>query len=179
MTIQNRKKDDELLIWLIVGFIFTGTLIGVDIWYSSFHEMAKLYGWAVLFLHFILLAGWIGTLVKFYDPNYDWLRKFVCVLSIILVLMVGIHHATIVEDKQVIIDSHASTEIEQNYYVIPESRMFTITSHGREYLSTSYYKNLELPLLGGCIRETWTIDHKSNQWNYDIEQLNYEKLWFL
>lgn len=110
MTTQNRKKDDELLIWLIVGGLFTFFLLGIDIWYSSYHQMDKFYCWLIVFLHFILVVGWINTIATFGDPNYEWIRKFVCVLALGLSLMVGIHHATAREDKQVTIDSKENAD---------------------------------------------------------------------
>lgn len=99
------NKHDEKLIWLIVGFLFTGALIGMDIYYSSFGQMSNGLQWVVGALHVGLVVAWITAIVKFTDPKYDVARKIVVGLCVVLGLIVGIHHATSVEDKQVIIDS--------------------------------------------------------------------------
>ena len=99
------NKDDEKLIWLIIGFLFTGALIGMDIYYSSFSQMSGALMWIVSILHLFLVAAWVIAMVKFNDPNYEATRKIVVGLCVILGLIVGIHHATSREDKQVIIDS--------------------------------------------------------------------------
>lgn len=105
MTNAVKRKDDEKLIWLIVGFIFTGVLIGMDMYYSSYDQMPDAFKWVVIVLHVGLIAGWVASLVKFNDPNYEPVRKIVVALCVVLALMVGIHHAVTVEDNQVIIDS--------------------------------------------------------------------------
>lgn len=106
MITQNKRKDDEMTIWLAVGGIFTLFMLGIDIWYSSIHAMSLIAGIGVRFLHAILAFLWIVVMVKFTDPNYDYLRKWVLYLAVIISLIVGIHHASVREDKQVLIDSH-------------------------------------------------------------------------
>lgn len=100
------RKDDEKKIWLIVGVLFTGFLIGIDIGYSSFGEMAKILLGIISFLHLIVVALWVLVMTKFTDPNYDGARKLLVWICVVITLIVGIHHATSIEDKQVIIDSH-------------------------------------------------------------------------
>lgn len=112
------KQDGELSSWLIVGILFTLTLIGMDIWYSSFAEMG-FFKWIVYGLHCVLGAFIIITFIQFNDPNYDKVRKWVVYLSVVLMLIVGIHHALVREDKQVLIDSKENAEkqrIEDSVY---------------------------------------------------------------
>lgn len=112
MTFEKRtkKKDNELLILAIIELLFIGVYIGVDGWYSSFPLMST----------GLLILIWIGRLamaaciiitwVKFKDPNYDKYRWGVVVLAVALTLTIGIHHATSIEDKQVIIDSKENAQ---------------------------------------------------------------------
>lgn len=108
MTTKNRKKDDELLIWGIVGGIFTLFLIGIDIWYSSFNTLPFI---PILFLwiaHAGLGIAWIMSIANWKNPNYDIVRRLIVAVSIILSLIIGVHHSLQREDKQVIIDSNAN-----------------------------------------------------------------------
>jgi hypothetical protein len=100
-----KKRDDELLTWVIVGAIFTGGLIFIDFAYSSVNEMAFVARLAIWISHVLLSVLWLLSLAQWRNPNFDVTRKGVVVLSIILSLIIGIHHATTVEDTQVIIDS--------------------------------------------------------------------------
>ena len=104
-----RKKDDEKLSWLVVGILFTGALIGVDIGYSSFSQMVDVLKLVVGGLHVLLVIGWAIAMVKFEDPNYDAARKLVVGICVVTALIVGIHHATIKEDDQILIDSGKSS----------------------------------------------------------------------
>lgn len=101
-----KKRDDEKLHWLLAGGIFTVTLILFDIFYSSISEMATVLRWLVYIAHAALILLWLLVMVNFNDPNFDYLRKYTMYLAVGLILLVGIHHATSVEDKQVIIDSN-------------------------------------------------------------------------
>jgi xanthosine utilization system XapX-like protein len=105
MTTEQKTKDDEKVIWLIVGGIFSLLVIAMDLFYSSYDQMGDAFKWIVRVLHAGLIVAWITSLVKFSDPNYEPVRKIVVALCVVLGLMVGIHHATSVEDNQVIIDS--------------------------------------------------------------------------
>ncbi|SRR6266536_1112944 len=100
-----KKRDDELLTWIIFGAIFTGGLIFIDFGYSSVNKMALIARIAVWIGHGLLSALWLLSLSQWKNPNFDTTRKGVVALSIILSLVIGIHHATTVEDTQVIIDS--------------------------------------------------------------------------
>ena len=108
MSIQTRtkKKDDELLMWTIVGAIFTVMLLFVDFAYSSVNEMGKIARIAIWIGHALLSLLWIITIAKWKDPNYDKTREYTVYLCVVLGLIIGIHHSTVVEDDQVIIDSH-------------------------------------------------------------------------
>lgn len=99
------KKDDEKLMWLLVGCLFSGALIGMDLLYSSFGKMSNALQWITGILHALLVVTWVIAMVKFKDPNYDSARKMIVGLCVVLALIVGIHHASSVEDTQVIIDS--------------------------------------------------------------------------
>ena len=99
------RKDTEKRDWLIVGGFFTAALIGMDIFYSSFGQMSNALQWIVAGLHLGLIAAWVTVMVKFNDPNYDVARKIVVWGCVVIALIVGIHHATSKEDKQIIIDS--------------------------------------------------------------------------
>lgn len=101
-----KKKDDELSVWIIVGAIFTVGLIFVDFAYSSVNEMGAVARIAVWIGHGILSGLWLASLAKWKNPNYDWVRSAVVGLAIFLSLIIGIHHASTVEDGQVLIDSH-------------------------------------------------------------------------
>lgn len=106
MTFETKeKKNDELLTLAVIELLFMGAYIGVSGWYSSLSLMPT----------GLLVAVWIGRLamtvciivtwLKFKDPNYDKYRWGVVILAAALSLTIGIHHATVKEDKQIIIDS--------------------------------------------------------------------------
>jgi cell division protein FtsW (lipid II flippase) len=109
MTFQSaqpkKRKDDELLILTILAAIFTGFLVYFDFRYSSIGAMALIAQAAVWIGQIGLAALWVLVFGKWQDPNYDNCRRWAFMLSVILVLIVGIHHATTREDNQVIIDS--------------------------------------------------------------------------
>lgn len=105
MTTQNKRKDDELEVWVIVGGFFTLVLIGVDLFYSSLNEMAKIAKISLGIGHLCVLVGWVISLINWKDPNWDDARKIVVALCVMLMFVIGIHHAVVVENEQVIIDS--------------------------------------------------------------------------
>lgn len=105
MTTQNKKRDDELKVWIIVGAIFTIFLLIIDFFYSSVNSMAFAARIVIWIGHAALSLGWIVSIAKVADPAYDDVRKGVVYLCIVLSLVIGIHHALAVEDKQVIEDS--------------------------------------------------------------------------
>lgn len=100
------KQDGELSSWLIVGGIFTMLLIGFDTWYSSFHSMEGFLKVIVLIIHCAIAVGWVIEMIKFNDPNFEELRRWIVWTAIIGILIVGLQHALGREDKQVLIDSH-------------------------------------------------------------------------
>lgn len=102
---KSKKKDDELLILVILAALFTLTLIGFDIWYSSIGAMHKLAQAGVWIGHIGLASVWVIVFGKWKDPDYDFYRKVAFILAAALMLIIGIHHATSREDEQVIIDS--------------------------------------------------------------------------
>lgn len=105
MTKVREKNDDELPVLAILAFLFTGVLVWMDFKYSSIgdmHVIAKAFVWMG---HIVLAAIWVLVFAKWKDPKYDYFRKIAFYLATGLMLWVGIHHATSVEDKQVIIDS--------------------------------------------------------------------------
>lgn len=104
MTNQ-KKRDDEKRNWLIVGILFTGLLIGFDFGYSSYSEMAGIAKVLLGIGHGALVFMWFIVMIKFNDPNFDVYRKYVAGLAVALTLIIGIHHAVVKEDKQVLIDS--------------------------------------------------------------------------
>ena len=104
------KQDGELSSWLFVGGLFTLTLIGFDFWYSSFHSMEGFLKGIVIILHIAIAIGWVVEMIKFNDPNFDELRRWIAWTAIIVVLIVGLQHAFGREDKQVLIDSKANAE---------------------------------------------------------------------
>jgi disulfide bond formation protein DsbB len=108
MSVQ-KKRDDEKAQWLIVGILFTGFLLVIDIFYSSFGEMAGIAKVLLGIAHAALAVMWIAVMVKFNDPKYDIVRKYVVGLSVVLSLIIGIHHAVVKENKQVLIDSHENS----------------------------------------------------------------------
>ena len=109
MTFQpaqpKKRKDDELLILTILAALFTGVLVWMDFKYSSINLMHPILQ-AVVWLGQIGLAAlWVIVFGKWKDPNFDHFRKQTLYVAVILILIVGIHHATVKEDNQVIIDS--------------------------------------------------------------------------
>lgn len=115
------KQDGELSSWLIVGGVFTLTLIGIDIGYSSYGSMEEFLKGVIILLHFIIGLGWVIEMIKFNDPNFDWLRHGIVWCSVIGILLVGLQHATSREDKQVLIDSKANADkqrIEDSLYKV-------------------------------------------------------------
>lgn len=107
MTTQNKRKDDELEVWAIVGGVFTLFLLIIDFFYSSVNQMAGIARIAIWIGHGLVSFGWIISLAKWKDPAYDDVRKGVVYLCIVLSIVIGIHHATVREDKQVLEDSHS------------------------------------------------------------------------
>lgn len=105
MTTQNKRKDDELEVWVLVGAFFTLGLLFFDFFYSSVNEMALIARIFIWIGHGLVSLGWIISLLQWKDPNYDDYRKGVVGLCVILMLVIGIHHATVKEDQQVLIDS--------------------------------------------------------------------------
>lgn len=105
MTTRTKAKDDEILILALVGAIFTFTLIGLDIWYSSYEIMGDAFRWIMYGGHFVLALCWITVFANWKDPAYDKWRGWAIILAVVLSLTVGIHHATDKENQQVIIDS--------------------------------------------------------------------------
>jgi hypothetical protein len=106
---NNKMKDDEKRNWLIIGILFTGFLLAIDICYSSFGLMAGIAKVLLGIAHAVLAILWVTVMAKFKDPNFDFIRKYVVYLSVTLALIIGIHHAVAREDKQVIIDSHENS----------------------------------------------------------------------
>ena len=104
-----KKRDDEKAQWLIVGILFTVTLLGIDFWYSSYSQMAGVVKVILYIAHTILAVLWLVAMVKFKDPNYEVARKYIVYLAVLLSLIVAIHHATVKEDKHVIIDSRENS----------------------------------------------------------------------
>jgi hypothetical protein len=109
MTFQpaqpKKRKDDELLITSIVMFIFLGTLICVSFFYSSWDAMGWWFKKVIQLCYFVNISMSAVVFIEWQDPNFDKYRKYVCYLSVALILAIGIHHATVREDNQVIIDS--------------------------------------------------------------------------
>lgn len=99
------KKDDEMSKWLIGGAIFTLTMLGIDWFYSSFELMHPVIRWSLYVVHAIVSLMWMITFAKFKDPDYDFVRQLIVIVTVLVSLGVGVHHATAREDKQVIIDS--------------------------------------------------------------------------
>ena len=106
---NEKNRDDEKASWLIIGILFTGALLAIDIWYSSYSQMALIAKVLLGIAHGALVFMWFIVMIKFNDPVYDVVRKYIVYLCVILALIVGIHHATVREDKQVIIDSHENS----------------------------------------------------------------------
>ena len=102
---NEKNRDDEKAIWLIIGILFTGVLVGLDLWYSSFTQMALFAKVLIGIAHGVLAILWFLVMAKFKDPNYDVYRKYIVGLSVVLSLIVGIHHAVVRERNQVSIDA--------------------------------------------------------------------------
>lgn len=114
-----KKKDDELPVLTILAGLFTGVLIWIDCAYSSIGIMA---GWlqAVIWLAQIGLAAiWVVVFAKWQDPNYEKYRVVAFLFATALMLTIGIHHAIVKEDEQVIIDSHPTAMINKAEVVGP------------------------------------------------------------
>ena len=106
MTTQKRKNDDELPVLAILGGIFTIVLICMDIWYSSINLLSVALQTSMWAAQMLLAAVWVLVFAKWKDPNYDKYRYVAFWLSVLLMLVVGIHHAVDGrEAEQIIIDS--------------------------------------------------------------------------
>jgi hypothetical protein len=103
---NQKTRDDEKGQWLIVGILFTGFLLGIDTWYSSYSQMAGFARMLLYVAHGVMAFLWWVAMIKFKDPNYDVVRKYIVGLSVLLALIIGIHHAVTIEDKAVIDDSN-------------------------------------------------------------------------
>lgn len=106
---NGKMKDDEKRNWLIIGVLFTGVLLAIDLFYSSFSQMGGIAKVLLGIAHAVLAVLWVIAMVKFKDPEFDVYRKYVVYLCVAIALIVGIHHATAREDEQVIIDSHENS----------------------------------------------------------------------
>lgn len=105
-----KRRDDEKGQWLFVGILFTGALFAVDLFYSSISEMADLAKVGIWGLHILIAALWVIVMVKFKDPNYDFMRHVLVGLAFIGIFIVALHHATATEDKQVQEDSNKAKQ---------------------------------------------------------------------
>lgn len=105
MTTQNKKRDDEVLMWAIGGGIFTAFMIIIDWFYSSFDQMPSIVVFLLYFVHGFISLLWIISFAKWKDPNYDVVRKCIVFLCLSVAFCVGVHHSVSREDKQVLIDS--------------------------------------------------------------------------
>ena len=99
------KQDGELSTWLVVGGLFTLFMLGIDIWYSSYGTMAVGLKWAMIIVQVVIGVLWVVEMFNFNDPNFEVMRKAICILCVIVSVIVGINHAVAREDKQVLIDS--------------------------------------------------------------------------
>lgn len=104
------KRDNEMVNYIVLLTLFVGTLIGVDIYYSSFEIMSSIFKWSIYGLHSLLVIFIIVSIVNSTDPNFDKVRKWAYAVTFILIFSVGIHHATAREDNQVIINSKENTK---------------------------------------------------------------------
>lgn len=69
---------------ILVSGIFTGLLIIAYIIFGGILPLMFKYDWflgvMVILLTIIDVLGWVFMLLKFEDPNFDWIRK-ACVIS--------------------------------------------------------------------------------------------------
>lgn len=105
MTARSKKKDSEIFILTGLALLFTGFLAWMDINYSSIHEMGLVSQVLVWGGQIILAAIWVLVFGNWKDPGFDKWRYAAFIIVSILILWVGIHHATSKEDNQVLIDS--------------------------------------------------------------------------
>jgi len=165
MTTQNKKRDDELKVWIIVGAIFTIFLLIIDFFYSSVNSMAFVARMVIWIGHAALSLGWIISIAKVADPAYDDVRKGVVYLCMVLSLIIGIHHATTVEDKQVIEDSEKNktsylikSKWELNRYLIGAPYKIRLYEMSKDEAAI-IYTNSSLFVFGNCAYCSWA--HKS------------------
>jgi len=86
---NNKKRDDELRVFIAVGAIFTIGLLFVDLFYSDFELLFTgayiIAGVGVVLVHFAIVAAWYISIKNWKDPNFDSARKW-----LFLLLAIGI-----------------------------------------------------------------------------------------
>jgi hypothetical protein len=94
---------------VLVGAIFTIALLYIDFAYSSVNEMAKIARVGIWIGHGVLSGLWMVSLLQWKNPNYDYVRRVILALAIILSLIIAVHHSLSVENSQILIDSHENS----------------------------------------------------------------------
>lgn len=115
------KQDDELSTWSIVGGLFTLFMLGIDIWYSSYGTMAVGLKWASIIVQALIGVAWVIEMFNYNDPNFEYLRKIICIGCVIVSIVVGVNHAVAREDKQVQVDSNENSnkqKVEDSLYKV-------------------------------------------------------------
>jgi len=109
MTTEKRK-DGELGSLLYICILFGGVLAIVDFCYSAWSSMSPFWQGVGVGLN-VLCAILIAIIfIKMSDPNYDWIRKIFCALTMGTIIYVCGFRAALNERNSVIEDSNAAKQ---------------------------------------------------------------------
>lgn len=93
------KNDGEVgsLIWMtaILGL----TLLGVDLFYSTWHTMPEFFKIVGYILNGVCVALGVLIFAEWKDPNFDKYRKIFCVVAVAAILLVAGFRAGSNENK--------------------------------------------------------------------------------
>lgn len=103
MTTEQKKKGDDgelASILIVLGLIFSGTLLAVDIFYGNMTGL--MHSWVkfpFLALHVLAIIQWFVVIKTRNEPNLEWVRWTLTFTLIAALLVVMSHRSGWVGDK--------------------------------------------------------------------------------
>lgn len=89
---NERKQDDELPFLIAGNGIFSLAILIVEFTFKHLKEfLGTWYGVVFMVLQIITAALWVIVIVKWKDPNFDYIRKLLCglLLAALVILLFG------------------------------------------------------------------------------------------